>query len=149
MRVSNRTDGANADENEPDKKQAEDDSGQRAAESVDEPGPSETVLSGSFEKKRAKARDDAVNHDGQERAADHRHDKVRPFQNRPQQRKHEIATEIGGSVGSDYRRSPHQLPGKSEPISANNFEEKQHHGEGNEHGLPKRRARGHGFKISD
>src|SRR5205085_4367950 len=134
------TDGAKADENEPDKKQAEDDYGQRATESVDEPGPSETMLSGSFEKKRTKARDDAVNHEGQKRAADHRHDKVRPFQNRPQQRNHEIATEIGGSVGRDHRRSPHQLAGQTQPISADNFEEKQHHREGNEHGLPKRRA---------
>src|SRR4051812_9511211 len=80
--VGDRTDRANSDEKQPDKKQTEDDAGERAAKTVKKPDTGGSMLSGSFEKKRAQACDHAIDHDRKKGAANHRHDEVRPFQKR-------------------------------------------------------------------
>src|SRR5436190_16526582 len=136
--VGNRTDRPDPDKKQPNKKQTKGDPSERATETINEPDGARRMLSGSLEEKRTETGDNAVNHDGEKRTPNHRHDEIRPFQNRAEQRQQKIAAEIPGGVSSDDGRASDQLPGKTESITANNFEKKQNDREGDEDGLPKR-----------
>src|SRR5205809_8003391 len=129
LRVRDRSDRPDADEDQPAEKQTEHDSAQRVAKTVNESNGASRMLRRPFKKKRAETCDDAVSRKGEERAADHRQDEIRPFQNRTEKRKHKTAAEIRSGITRDHRRAAHQLAGKAEPISTDNFKEKQHHGE--------------------
>ena len=96
------------------------------------------MLGGALEQNGAEAGDEAVDHKGDDRAADHRENEIGPLQDRLEQRQEKLAAEISGRVSSDDGGAAHQLTRQTKPVSANDLKQKQDDREGKEDNLPKR-----------
>jgi hypothetical protein len=98
------------------------------------------VLGRLLEEHRPKAIDNYVDQTADGDSDDEREDGIRQLDKNSPPWAEEITAEVSREIGRDERAQPGQLPREAAPPSAQDFQQNQDAGKGNENELPERRS---------